>query len=106
MADAGKFPKTVELHDFAEGSKDGLGHKQRTYTLFRKCAARLWERSAALLEANPAEFPAGVLRLLLRLPPKEMLIGWRVVYSSVTYEIRDLDWRDNDDNCLITVDKV
>lgn len=106
MARAGEFDKTVTLSSFTEGTADGLGHKAKTYTVVRKCAARLWIRSTAQLDNQPAEFPAGTLRLLLRLPPKTIAVGWRLTYTAILYEIADLEWRDDEMNCLVTLDRV
>ena len=97
---AGDFKKTVMLRNFTESSEDGLGHKTRTYADVRKCAARLWQRTAAEVSNDPGEFPAGQLRLLLWMPPATTAIGWHMVYESATYEIIDQEWRDEETTLL------
>jgi hypothetical protein len=106
MAAAGDFPRTVMVRSFTEAAADSLGHRSRTYTDVRKCAARLWQRSAAQVDNAPAEFPATALRLLLRLPPKTIAINWQLREGETTYQISDLEWRDDEQNCLVTLEKV
>lgn len=101
---SGQFDKTVMLRSFSDGAKDSFGHKPRTFADVRKCAARRWQRTATQLENAPAEFPAGTLRLLLNLPPADLGVGWQVVYLSNPYTIVDLEWREMDTQCLVTLE--
>ena len=106
MANSGEFNKTVTLYSITEGPKDELGHKPKTPEFVRKCAARVWERSAAQLETQPADFPAVALRLLLLLPPKAIDVNWQLKYNAVQYEITDLEWRENDTQALCTLARI
>jgi len=106
MANSGEFNKTVTLYSITEGITDELGHKTKTPTLVRKCAARVWERSAAQTDNPPADFPAVALRLLLLLPPAAIEINWQLKYNSVDYEITDLEWRENDTQALCTLSRI
>lgn len=106
MATAGDFNKTVTLYSITESAADGLGHKAKTPVLVRKCAARIWERSAAQLDNPPADFPAGSLRLLLLLPPDTLTINWQLLYNGTTYRITDLEWRENETQALVTLARI
>jgi hypothetical protein len=107
MANAGEFNKTVMLHSFTENAKDALGHKARSYSLVRKCAARVWARSAQEIANAPADFPAVALRLLLLLPPRATFaVGWRITYDSLVYEVKDLEWRENDTQALVSLERA
>jgi hypothetical protein len=106
MANSGEFNKTVTLYSITEGTKDELGHKPKTPTLVRKCAARVWERSAAQLDNPPADFPAVALRLLLLLPPKEIAVNWQLKYATDNYEINDLEWMENETQALCTLARI
>lgn len=104
MANAGEFEKTVQLQRQGSTDADSLGHSGKVYTAVRKCAARIWTRGATETTTGPAEFGAGALRLLLRLPPRDLAIGWRLIYESNTYSVVDIDYRDDD--MLVTLDRV
>lgn len=105
MGTAGDYKKTVTLREFSGGTANSLGHTTRTYFDVRKCAARLWQSSAAERSQDPAEFAASDLRLLLYLPPSDTEVGWHVVYGDNTYEIVSQEWRDDETTLLITLAK-
>ena len=102
---AGEFPKTVILRKPTESAANGLGHKTVTFTDVQKCAARVWTRSASEVDYVAAEFATRSLRLLLRLPPRNVAVGWAVVYESAIYRINDVEERDTD-NRLITLEPI
>jgi hypothetical protein len=103
---AGDFPKTVMLRSYESASPDALGHRDRTYRDVRKCGARNWVRSATQIDNTPAEFPQSALKLLLRLPPRSIAVNWQLIHDSITYQITDLEWRDDEQNCLVTLDRA
>lgn len=103
MTTAGEFDRTVLLRSYTEATADGLGHRQKTFTDVRKCAARLWTRSAADQATAPGEWPIGTIQMLLYLPPSALIVGWQAVYKSVTYEITDVDHRDRETTALVTL---
>lgn len=102
MGQAGKFPKTVTLERPTVGEKDGLGHSNITYADAFKCAARIWTRSSGEQSFNPAEFPVGTFRLLLRLPQAGLAVGWGLRYQGELYRIVDTEERDDD--LLVTLE--
>lgn len=103
MMNSGQFPKTVMLRSFSEAAAGSLGHRAKTFADVQKCAARLWEKSAAERSTDPAEFASSSLRLLLYRPPSATAIGWHVVYDSTTYEILDKETRDDETTLLVTL---
>lgn len=103
---AGQFDKTVMLRSFTEAAAGSLGHRAKTFADVRKCAARLWEKSAAERSTDPAEFGTDTLRLLLYRPPSTTAIGWHIVYSGTTYEILDQESRDAETTLLVTLQPV
>lgn len=103
MTKSGEFPKTVMLQTLVEAPADALGHKAKSYVDLRKCAARIWTRSAAEVTTVPAEFSVGTLRLLLRLPPRDMAVGWGLLYSGVAYNVVEIEER-NVDDLLVTLE--
>ena len=102
MTKSGEFPKTVMLQKMTEAPADALGHKAKTYADLRKCAARIWTRSAAEIATVPAEFAVGSLRLLLRLAPRDMAVGWGLVYNGVAYNV--IESEERDDDLLVTLE--
>lgn len=103
---SGDFDKTVILKTFTEAAADGLGHKAKTFTAYRKCAARLWTRSSGERSTDPGEFNVGDLQLLLYRPPSNIAPGWRLTYQSEDYEITNQDWRDRELTLLVTLARV
>lgn len=102
---AGDFPKTVMLRKPTESAANGLGHKTVTFTDVQKCAARVWTRSASEVDYVAAEFATRSLRLLLRLPPRTVAVGWALVYEGTIYKINDIEERDQFDR-LVTLEPL
>lgn len=96
MTQAGEYPLTVLLQSTSVLEESSLGHERIRFTDVRKCAARLWVRSAAEIASQPADLTSVTLRLLLRMPPRELGFGWGVVYEDRNYEIVTTDARDRD----------
>ncbi|HBE66914.1 MAG TPA: hypothetical protein DDW52_02065 [Planctomycetaceae bacterium] len=93
---AGEYPLTVALQKPRFRGESNLGHPSHTFDDVRKCAARLWQRSASEIAAQPADLEQTTLRLLLRHPPAELALGWGVIYKAVDYRISSIDERDTD----------
>jgi head-tail adaptor len=104
MGDAGTFPKTVQLKREIVGEADALGHAAKQWKTVGRCGARVWLRSATETATSPAEFGTGSLRLLLRMPPRTLDIGWHLVYELRTYNVVDVEYRDPD--MLVTLDRI
>ncbi|HBE69447.1 MAG TPA: hypothetical protein DDW52_14985 [Planctomycetaceae bacterium] len=93
MPQAGHYPKTVMLQEPRTDDVDSLGHAEKSWVDFQKCAARIWVRSSAETDFEPAEYPVSSVRLLLRLPPKQLAVGWGLKFDGTNYVIVDMEER-------------
>ena len=96
MARAGEFPKVVMIQNPTESASDNLGHSVTTFTDLVRCAARVWTRSSGEQSFAPAEFAVGSIRLLLRLPPRALAVGWGIKFETELFKVVDIEHRGND----------
>ena len=99
---AGEFPKTVTLQRPIEGNPNSFGHSSVSFVDAFRCAAKVWTRSAGEQGFEPAEFPVGSFRLLLRIPQRGVAVDWGLAYEGKLFRIVDAEERGRD--LLVTLE--